>query len=711
MPECALFYSMNDVKNQWQFGIKNTFTFCLLLCPALLVAQEATEDTATRTLSTVTVKGFETNLRLLETPATINLLNQKSMQRFAATSLVPVMNTLPGIRMEERSPGSYRLSIRGSLLRSPFGIRNIKVYIDDMPFTDAGGNTYLNLIEPGSLGSIEVLKGPAGSLYGAGTGGAVILNSPGLQPANEKKASDIKVQLQGGSYGLLGQNIGWRVKQKKYGFQLTQSHLQCDGYRDNSRMRKDVIHFTNTWAITPKDDLKVQLLLADLFYQTPGGLTQTQFETNPKQARPATATLPGVKQQKAAVYNKTAFAGLSNKWQLSKKWSNSTSAVFSYTNFKNPFITNYEKRKETSFGLRTTMAYTVIDKAINLKLLGGAEWQNTFAIINNYGNKNGEADTVQTKDEVNALQHFYFAQADLAINKKVFINAGASINQFAYRYIRTTDNPAISKVKNFDAVMLPRLSGSFLPVAAFSVRAIVSKGFSVPTIAELRPSEGSFYESLQAEHGWNYEAGIRGAFLGNRIQFDVNAYIFNLANAIVRRTTASGAEYFINAGGSKQKGIEAMLLYVLARDKQQFISGCRVGSSVTLNQYRFKNYTVGNENYSGKKLTGVPDKIIVSTLDMEFKNKFQLYITHNYTSRLPLSDANIFFAKAYHLLQCKLLYKLKTKTPAIEIFAGADNILNQQYSLGNDLNAAGNRFYNAAPLRNYFAGISFVFGK
>ena len=42
--------------------------------------------------------------------------------------------------MEERSPGSYRLSIRGSLLRSPFGVRNVKLYLDDFIFTDAGGN-------------------------------------------------------------------------------------------------------------------------------------------------------------------------------------------------------------------------------------------------------------------------------------------------------------------------------------------------------------------------------------------------------------------------------------------------------------------------------------------------------------------------------------------------------------------------------------------
>jgi len=44
----------------------------------------------------------------------------------------------------------------------------------------------------------------------------------------------------------------------------------------------------------------------------------------------------------------------------------------------------------------------------------------------------------------------------------------------------------------------------------------------------------------------------------------------------------------------------------------------------------------------------------------------------------------------------------------MNIFAGADNLLNQSYSLGNDLNAVGNRYYNPAPGRNYFGGISLL---
>ena len=40
-------------------------------------------------------------------------------------------------------------------------------------------------------------------------------------------------------------------------------------------------------------------------------------------------------------------------------------------------------------------------------------------------------------------------------------------------------------------------------------------------------------------------------------------------------------------------------------------------------------------------------------------------------------------------------------------FGGADNLLNVTYSLGNDINAAGNRYYNAAAGRNYYLGLRF----
>jgi iron complex outermembrane receptor protein len=43
------------------------------------------------------------------------------------------------------------------------------------------------------------------------------------------------------------------------------------------------------------------------------------------------------------------------------------------------------------------------------------------------------------------------------------------------------------------------------------------------------------------------------------------------------------------------------------------------------------------------------------------------------------------------------------------VFAGIDNALDETYSLGNDLNAIGGRYYNAASPRNYYIGLNFGF--
>ena len=62
-------------------------------------------DTA---LQEVTVQAFNTRLQWKAVPAAVAIVTPKEMNRYAGLSLVPVFNTVPGVRMEERSPDSYR---------------------------------------------------------------------------------------------------------------------------------------------------------------------------------------------------------------------------------------------------------------------------------------------------------------------------------------------------------------------------------------------------------------------------------------------------------------------------------------------------------------------------------------------------------------------------------------------------------------------------
>src|SRR5258708_14013560 len=168
--------------------------FCTLLS-FRLSAQQSQGDTTT-ILDEVVVKAYQYNRSLKETPVALGIATEKDLNRFNDSSVVSVMNTIPGVRMEERSPGSYRFSIRGSTLRSPFGIRNVKFYWNGLPLTDGGGNTYLNLLDFDAFGRAEIIKGPGASLYGSGTGGVVLLNSP---LTNQKT---LQITAVGGGFGL-----------------------------------------------------------------------------------------------------------------------------------------------------------------------------------------------------------------------------------------------------------------------------------------------------------------------------------------------------------------------------------------------------------------------------------------------------------------------------------------------------------------------------
>ncbi|MGZ4049701.1 MAG: TonB-dependent receptor, partial [Bacteroidia bacterium] len=80
--------------------------------------------------------------------------------------------------------------------------------------------------------------------------------------------------------------------------------------------------------------------------------------------------------------------------------------------------------------------------------------------------------------------------------------------------------------------------------------------------------------------------------------------------------------------------------------------------------------------------------------------------------RIALNDANSAYAGNYSLLGIRLGYKNNPiKKIQWELFTGAENIFDEKYSLGNDINAAAGRYYNLAPGRNYYAGIIFTFNR
>ncbi|MEO6963668.1 MAG: TonB-dependent receptor, partial [Puia sp.] len=92
-------------------------------------------ETGMASLNNVTVTGYENNRKLLETAGSIAIITSREIQRGNNLSILPLLNTVPGVKMEEAAPGNYKISLRGSALRDPYGLRNLKLYWNDIPLT------------------------------------------------------------------------------------------------------------------------------------------------------------------------------------------------------------------------------------------------------------------------------------------------------------------------------------------------------------------------------------------------------------------------------------------------------------------------------------------------------------------------------------------------------------------------------------------------
>ncbi|TXK37797.1 TonB-dependent receptor [Pontibacter qinzhouensis] len=664
--------------------------------------QIALQPTATN-LSEVIVTGYENNRRLLETAGAISVVDSEVIQRFDESSLVRAVNTVPGVRMEERAPASYRISIRGSSLRSPYGVRNVKMYMGDVPLTEASGVTMLNMLDAGNIGRMEILKGPVGSIYGAGTGGAILLEPKRAAPGEHQ----LEVGATTGSYGFRRYAVTASTGGEKANALVQFTKQQYDGYREHTAMERDVFLLSTNFYPTENQTISAFLIYSDLFYQLPGALTQEQYNENPRQARGGTL---GSVAQNATMNMDGVNVGLSHEYKFSNNWRNITSVYGLIRAQDHPFNTDYERNANQEYGLRSRLTHTAAIGATEAVFTVGGEYQRGFQVARTYDNNGGNVGLMRSDDELIAETGLLFAQAEFKLPADWIATAALSYNDTRYYITRLQQAAAGEEFKfnrDFAAVLSPRVALLKRLSATISAHASVSAGYSPPTEEEILTSDGVLNQELEAEKGLNYEAGVRGTMLNGRLNFDVVGFSFRLNETIVSRQELSSIAVFRNVGSTRQNGIETALAFTILEEPLAPVNLLKLWGSYTYNHFRFREYQQGETILSGNQLTGVAPHMATAGLDLATRIGFYLNLTSNYVDEIPLNDENTVFSDSFLIMGARAgVRRTLGKQLAIDAFFGAENLTNQKYSLGNDLNAFGARFYQPAADRNYYGGLS-----
>ena len=102
----------------------------------------------------------------------VNIINENEILQRATEVVAQVVDEEPGVNLQRTSPSLSAVFVRGMTGR------NVAVYVDGVRYTTSaqrgGVGTFFSLIEPSSLETVEVLRGPNSSQYGSDVLGGVV---------------------------------------------------------------------------------------------------------------------------------------------------------------------------------------------------------------------------------------------------------------------------------------------------------------------------------------------------------------------------------------------------------------------------------------------------------------------------------------------------------------------------------------------------------
>ncbi len=147
--------------------------------------------------------------RVQEVPFSINAQSQADIQRANAQTIEDISRNVAGLTVQNLGPGQSQVSIRGvsagQIVRDQPGVKEqVGVYLDE-------SITSLSLFTPDfdlfDLNRVETLRGPQGTLFGAGSVGGTI-----RYITNQPKLGVVEGQVEAGVNFLTGGDMGYEGK-------------------------------------------------------------------------------------------------------------------------------------------------------------------------------------------------------------------------------------------------------------------------------------------------------------------------------------------------------------------------------------------------------------------------------------------------------------------------------------------------------------------
>lgn len=656
----------------------------------------AQAPTTPTTIPTVTIRSSLLSDSVKWVPLSVAVMQRAKLLENDATLLTDLINQVPGVYMQQGNFNTNRIAIRGIGARSQFSTNRLRTYVDGIPITTAAGETILEDIDLELLERVEVVKGPASSLYGAGLGGAIHMYS--LLP----QKTQLRAGVSAGSFGMRKYHLSGSAGNERGALQLSYNQLERDGWRQNSGYDRRSLTLNGQYALGERTSVRAYANLIRLKAFIPSSINAVDFASDPSLADRNWLAAEGYESYDRLI------AGLNVEHRFTERllWSTSLFGQIRDAYEPRPFDIQDVDMRMLGFRSQVRYKHSIFQKeaTVEVGLENLYEWYELRLIENLYRDFPGQgsiagstfAGNDQERSNLNA-----FAQWRVQLSPKMAVEAGLNANSTAYSLSDRFPSPELDQSGSYryGSILSPRLGLSRQVAADAVMYASVSHGFSVPGVEETLTPAGEINLELLPETGINYELGLKADWLDRKLHTEFALYTIAIRNLLVARRVAEDQFIGLNAGRTQHTGAEGTVAYRQLLGKKWYLKPALTAS---LHHYRFSDFVDGNNDFSGNALTGVPTHTANFNLTAQSTGGWACTFNLLNVGSIPLNDANSLSADAYTLMNARVAYTFSLAAKIeCELHFGINNLADARYAASILPNAAG--FGGAAP-RYFYPG-------
>ena len=674
----------------------------LALVPDLGAQVPTRGDSVPVELAPVVVSVRRAGERLERLPGAVSVIDSTLLGGFRpALGADEILAGVPGLYVANRYNFSLdqRLSIRGFGARSNFGVRGIKIVLDGVPQTLPDGQTQLTNVDWGSLGRVEVLRGP-GSLYGNSSGGVIALESEraGAGPI----AGTVKVHA--GSFGLLRWLGSTSGRVGRLGLAGSAGGFSTDGFRQHSAARAIQLSGRAQYLLSDRTTIALQAAHADApEAQNPGALTVGELAARRDSAAANNilrrADKNADQQQVAATF---AHRGEGLDIDV---------AAFGLRRaLDNPLATaTWVGIDRLAGGGRAVATWALAGRRHAPRLTAGVDVQEMRDDRTNHLTISGErTDSLILDQRERVAERGAFVQGTWPLTERWLVSAGARRDAVSFRVV---DRHFGDGVDNSGRRVLSAWSanaGASLRIGRTTGYVTVATAFETPTTTELANApgvSGGFNAELGPQRTWSAEIGARGVAAG--AAWSVAGFLGRVSDAIVQFEEVGGRAFFRNAGRLHQDGIELAAARALAR-------AVDFRASYTWARYRYGEYRPatpgGADTLDGNRVPGVPEHFLRAAVSVRALGATAV-IEQALASNVFADDRNTIGVDGWGATDVAVSWEARVGGLVVRPGAGIRNLLGQEYVGSVTVNGAFGRVFEPAPGRNAWVGLELRFER